>query len=95
MNRYSACHEAAPRAAKAETASRARNYKEQEVFYLALPKGNSNVHNIKKNVGKATLRPHKSRFIKCTKVVLPKGTPTSSMGKHFESIIFCSKRASS
>ena len=28
---------------------------------------------LKKNVGKATLRPHKSRFIKCTKVVLPKG----------------------
>lgn len=51
-NPYSACPEAAPRAAKPETDSRARNDKEQEVFYLALSKGNSNVHNIKKMLGR-------------------------------------------
>lgn len=72
-NTYPACPETAPRAAKPETDSRARNDKEQEVFDSALPQGNSNVHNIKKNVGKATLHPRKSRFIKCTKMMLPKG----------------------
>lgn len=48
QNTYPACPETAPRAAKPETDSRARNDKEQEVFDSALPQGNSNVHNIKK-----------------------------------------------
>ena len=53
MDPYSACPEAAPRAAKPETDSRASLHdKEQEVFYLAPSKGNSNVHNIKKMLGR-------------------------------------------
>lgn len=78
MDPYPACPETGPRAAKpkgskTESDGRTRTDKEQEAFNLAASKGNSNVHNVKKNAGKATLSPRKSRFIKCTKMVLPKG----------------------
>lgn len=49
---YSASPEAGPTAAKPESDSRARNDKEQEVFYFTLSKGKSNAHNLKKKLGR-------------------------------------------